>query len=169
MKISKKKAIELFETLKSEGLTADHVVYNTIVNGCLYHSKWDQACKYTLESFSNNVKIAYNMYKKVLEKLTFKYCDLNKNAKINYATAILKNLKEKGITIDDETYKKVSQLIYKNNSTETSSSSNEGGAIKIEMTSSTLERTFTVPLTSISSKTFLPSSLIFSTLSFGVP
>ena len=69
------------------------------------------------------------MYKKVLEKLTFNYCDLSRNAKINYATAILKNLKEKGVSIDDETYKKVSQLIYKSNSTtssETKHSSNDG-------------------------------------------
>lgn len=112
-----KKAVELFETLKSEGLQPDYVLYNTIVNGCLYHSRWEDACKYTLESFDRNVRMGYNIYKNVLEKLSMGYCNMNIDLKCEVATKIVKQMKDKGLTIDDKTYKKISKMIYKNNST----------------------------------------------------
>ena len=112
-----KRALALFETLKSEGLQADYVLYNTVVNGCLYHSQWEQACKYTLESFDKNVRMANNIYKNVLDKMTMNYCHMNIDLKCEYATKILKQLKDKGVSIEDPTYKKISQMIYKNNST----------------------------------------------------
>lgn len=108
------KAIQLFENLKSDGLKPDHVLYNTIVNGCLYNQKWEMACKYTLESFVYNVKMAYDIYRSVLEKLTYNYCNMRMNLKCEYATKILKELKERGINVDDETYGKVARLIYNN-------------------------------------------------------
>ena len=106
-------AIKLFESLKSDGLKPDHVLFNTIVNGCLYNQKWDLACKYTLESFTFNVKIAYDIYRSVLEKLTMNYCTLRSNLKCEYGPKILKELKEKGIRVDDETYQKVARMIFK--------------------------------------------------------
>ena len=109
------RAIGLFETLKNEGLKADYVLYNTVVNGCLFHSKWESACQYTLESFDKNVKMAYNIYRNCLEKLTAKYCNLAIDVKSDYAARILKKMKEKGLEVDDEISKKVSQMIYKNN------------------------------------------------------
>jgi len=108
------RAISLFENLKSDGLKPDHVLYNTIVNGCLFNQKWDMACKYTLESFVMNVKMAYDIYRNVLEKLTYNYCSLRTNQKCEYATKILKELKLRGINVEDETYEKVARMIYKN-------------------------------------------------------
>ncbi|MCQ2820379.1 MAG: hypothetical protein MJ252_24195 [archaeon] len=107
------KAIELFETLKKEGLTVDYVLYNTIVNGCLYHSQWDSAYKYTMESFKTGVKMAYNIYKNVLEKLTMNYCHLPFDTKVKYTQDIVNNLQDRGVKVDDETFKKVAALIYK--------------------------------------------------------
>jgi len=108
------KAIELFESLKADKLRPDHVLYNTVVNGCLYNQKWELACKYSLESFENNVKMAYDIYRSVLEKLTMNYCNLKTNLKCDYATKILKELKNRGIDIDDETYQKVARMVFKN-------------------------------------------------------
>jgi pentatricopeptide repeat protein len=107
-------AINLFESLKNDGLKPDHVLYNTIVNGCLYNQRWELGCKYTLESFDYNVKIAYDIYRNVLEKLTMNYCSLKTNLNCDYATRILKALKERGIRVDDETYQKVARIIFKN-------------------------------------------------------
>jgi len=107
-------AIKLFENLKSDGLKPDHVLFNTIVNGCLYNQRWELACKYTLESLQFNVKMAYDIYRNVLEKLTMNYCNMKTNSKCEYATKILKELKEKGVRIEDETYQKVARLIFKN-------------------------------------------------------
>jgi len=107
-------AIKLFECLKSDGLKPDHVLFNTVINGCLFNQKWDLACRYTLESFEFNVKIAYDIYRSVLEKLTMNYCNLKTSLKCDYATKILKELKERGIKIEDETYQKVARMIFKN-------------------------------------------------------
>jgi len=107
-------AIKLFEDLKADQLKPDHVLFNTVVNGCIFNQKWELACKYTLESFDYNVKIAYDIYRNVLEKLTMNYCNLKINLKCDYATRILKELKEKGIKVEDDTYQKVARMIFKN-------------------------------------------------------
>jgi pentatricopeptide repeat protein len=107
-------AIKLFEDMKKNELKPDHVLYNTIVNGCLYNQQWDLACQYTLESFDMNVKIADDIYKNVLDKLTAHYCKMNTKSKCDYATRIIKELKDRGIDMVDETYERVAKMIYKN-------------------------------------------------------
>ena len=42
------------------------------------------------------------------------YCNLKINLKCDYATRILKALKEKGIKVEDDTYQKVARMIFKN-------------------------------------------------------
>jgi len=106
-------AIDLFERMKSQGLAPDHVLYNIIVNGCLYNSHWDLACRYTLETFQVNVKMADDIYLNVLDKLCAKYCNLKVNTKCDYLTMIIKELKNKGFKIDYEILSKASKLIYK--------------------------------------------------------
>ncbi len=108
------RAVKLFECLKKDGLSPDHVLFNTIVNGCLYNKKWDLACVYTLESFNYNVKMALDIYRTVLEKLTMHYVTIPQGQKCDFASKILNALKQKGISIDDETYDKVTRMIYKN-------------------------------------------------------
>ena len=108
------KAASLFEQLKKDGLNPDHVLYNTITNGCLYHKKWDMAASYTIESFSKNIKMATDIYKIVLDKLTQHYVNIPMSQKCDYASKILTCLKERGITIEDSVFEKVSRMIYKN-------------------------------------------------------
>ena len=107
-------AINLFEALKIDGLKPDHVIFNTIVNGCIFNRKYDLACIYTLESFNYNVRMAYDIYKTVLDKLTMNYCNIVITQKCDFASKILKNLREKGIHVDDEVYEKVTRMIFKN-------------------------------------------------------
>lgn len=107
-------AINLFEQLKSDKLFPDHVLYNTIVNGCLYNSKWEMACKYTLEAFNiYNIKMASDIYRNVLEKLTMHYCTMDKNLKSDNIAQILKCLKERNIFIEEATYQKAMKLVIK--------------------------------------------------------
>jgi len=106
-------AISLFEEMKTSGVKPDHVLYNTIVNGCLYHYSWDYACKYTLESFKVNIKMADDIYNHVLEKISSYNCNLRNNNKCEYATQIIKNLKERGVFIENNLYSKIAQMIYK--------------------------------------------------------
>jgi pentatricopeptide repeat protein len=108
------RAINLFEKLKEDGLKADHVLYNTITNGCLFHKRWELAAQYTLESFSRNIKIATDIYKTVLDKLTQHYVNIPMSLKCDFASKILTCLKERGISIEDNVYEKVTRMIYKN-------------------------------------------------------
>ena len=108
------KAIYLFECLKKDGLKPDHVLFNTIVNGCLFNNKWDLACVYTLESFDYNVRMAYDIYKTVLDKLTMNYCTIGMSQKCDFSSKILSALKSKGIHIDDEVYQKVTRMLFQN-------------------------------------------------------
>lgn len=121
-------AIYLFECLKKDGLNPDHVLFNTIVNGCLYNKKYDLACVYTLESLNYNVKMAFDIYKTLLEKLIMNYVNIPISQKCDYASKILNLLKQKGITIDDETYEKVTRMIYKNQGGKVTSSENKNFA-----------------------------------------
>jgi len=108
------KAVALFEELKKSGLNPDHVLYNTITNGCLFHKRWDLAAQYTLESFGRNCKMATDIYKTVLDKLTQHYVTIPMSQKCDFASKILIELKQKGITIEDNVYEKVTRMIFKN-------------------------------------------------------
>jgi pentatricopeptide repeat protein len=112
------KAIDLFEKLK-EGNTPDHVLYNTIINGCLYHNVWEHACRYTVESLNGNVKIATDLYNSVLFKLTAHYCNMKNEMKVSYASEILRLIKEKKVEIAEDVYSKVGKMIYQLSSTGT--------------------------------------------------
>jgi len=106
-------SIKLFEEMKNSGIKPDHVIFNIVVNGCLYHKHWDLACKYTLESFNFNVKIATDIYINVLRQIIHSSCDMRKSQKCEYASQIIKELKDRGVDIDYEIYSKVAKFIFK--------------------------------------------------------
>jgi len=106
-------AISLFEQMKKEGKKSDHVLYNTIVNGCLYNQHWAMAYDYTMEAFKSNVRMAEDIYKNLIEKLCANYCNLKVNQKCEFITKVLKELKDKNIQINYDTYSKAAKLIYK--------------------------------------------------------
>jgi len=105
--------IKLFEEMKGSQIKPDHVIFNIVVNGCLYHHEWELACKYTLESFNFNVKIATEIYINVLKQIISNYCDMKKYLKCEYSSQIVKELKDRGVDIDYEIYSKVAKFIYK--------------------------------------------------------
>ena len=116
-------ALKLFEQLKKDGLKPDHVIYNTIVNGCLYNSRWELACNYTLESFSKGIRMAEDIYNNVLNKLTMHYCDLKPAMKCEFATRILKELKERNVNVDEDVYQRIAKMAYKTQGIKMSASS----------------------------------------------
>ena len=105
--------IKLFEEMKANNIKPDHVIFNIVVNGCLYHHAYELACKYTLESFSFNVKIASEIYTNVLKQIISNYCDMRKHLKCEYSSQIVKELKDRGVDIDYEIYSKVAKFIFK--------------------------------------------------------
>jgi len=99
--------------MKKDGLKPDHVLYNTIVNGCLYNQKLELACHYMIDSFNYNVKMADDMYNLVLEKISSQYCKMKSSEKAEYAANIVKLLKERGFVINYNVYSEVAKMIYK--------------------------------------------------------
>jgi len=89
------RTINLFEMMKNEGVVPDHVVYNTIINTCIYNYDWDLTYKYTVESFEKNIKLADDIYKYIITKMISKHCNLKRSIKFEYITMIVKLLKEK--------------------------------------------------------------------------
>jgi len=108
-------AINLFEEMKNSGVKPDHVLFNTVVNGCLYHYSWELACKYTLESFDLNIKMADDIYTHVLEKISSYNCNLKNHLKCEFATKIIKSLKDRNVSIDQGLYSTIAKMIYKIN------------------------------------------------------
>jgi pentatricopeptide repeat protein len=107
-------AVYLFEALKKDGLNPDHVLYNTITNGCLYNKKWEMAANYTLEALGRNIRMAHDIYRTVLDKLTQHYVTIPTSQKCDLASKILTYLKEKGIDVEETVFEKVTRMIYKN-------------------------------------------------------
>ena len=107
------RSVNLFEMMKKDNLQLDQVIYNIIINNCMYNYQWDLACKYTLESFDNNIKIADDMYRILLENLTSKFCSLRRNIKSEYISKILRLLKEKNVHLDNEIYQITAKFFYK--------------------------------------------------------
>jgi len=101
--------------MKKDGNKADHVLYNTIVNGCLYNQSWTLACQYAIESFEMNIKMADDLYHTLLRKITAHYCNLKQQQKVEYCSRIVKELKDRGLDIPEELYSKVAKLIYQTN------------------------------------------------------
>ncbi len=107
------RSYELFEMMKKDNVQLDQVVYNIMINNCMYNYKWDLAYQYTVESFNQNIKIADNLYSLLLQNLTSKYCNLRRNVKADYISHLLKLLKEKNVTLDHHTYQNTAKFFYK--------------------------------------------------------
>ena len=111
------KAINLFENVKLT-IRPDHVLFNTIINGCVYHHDYDLAAKYLLESLHSNIKIANDLYNMVLFKLTCHYCYIPIEKKVEYASQIIMQMKGRGLEIQEDTNIKVAKMIYQSTGNE---------------------------------------------------
>jgi len=58
--------------------------------------------------------LATDIYKTVLDKMTQHYVNIPMSQKCDFASKILTCLKERGITIEDNVFEKVTRMIYKN-------------------------------------------------------
>ncbi len=100
--------------MKKNDIQPDQVCYNFIVNGCTFNQKLERAIEFILESVRLNIKLNEETYNNCLEYLLnnkfMKY-----NERVNHATIILKELKEKNFSINYDLYSRVARLIYKNN------------------------------------------------------
>jgi pentatricopeptide repeat protein len=117
MFIKKKKvlnAIALFQDMKKNDIKPDQVCYNFIVNGCTFNQKLERAIEFLLESVRLNIKLNEETYNNCLEYLLNNKF-MKHHERVNHATEILKELKEKNFSINYDLYSRVARLIYKNN------------------------------------------------------
>lgn len=109
-------AIEIFNHVLESGMHPDQVLFNVIINGCVYNGRLEEACTFLKESFKENIKLCSDVYKNVLNNLC-----TNRMMKIEHKNElcvfILGTLKEKGYYLDEEIYNKVLRMVYKNSQT----------------------------------------------------
>lgn len=105
-----KVAIDLFEEMKIIS-SPDHVIYNIVINGCLYHRINEKAAFFVNESLDKNIKIATDIYTNTLFKISKYSRHLSQDNK-QIVSLILTKLKMKGIFIDNELYRSITKLIY---------------------------------------------------------
>lgn len=107
-------AIGIFYEMRENKITVDAVTYNFIINGCSFNKKLETAIEILELSFKENIKLNENTYNNVLD-----YIASNKfmriNERIQSAGQILKNLKERNISVKYEVYSKVMKMMYQSN------------------------------------------------------
>lgn len=105
-------AIEIFFEILNLKLNPDQVMFNVIINGCVFNGRLDDACKFLFESFKANIKLCNDVYKNVLNNLL-----TNRVMEVNYKNditlRICKELKNRGLKIDEDLYYRVMKMIYK--------------------------------------------------------
>jgi len=108
------KASEVFEKLRQNNKNdMDQVIYNTIVNGCVYAGMLQKACQYTMWSIDDKILLAPDIYYNVIKNiLTSRIMDIK--IKKENIKRILSYLDENAIEIGDEMYEKASRLAYSN-------------------------------------------------------
>ena len=63
------KAIDIFENSVKSKIPIDQVIYNVIINGCIFNGRLEEACKYLLMSFNDDIRLCSDVYKNVLVNL----------------------------------------------------------------------------------------------------
>ena len=104
------KAIEIFEKLKKNyPEQADQVIYNTIVNGCVYAGMIQKACTYTVWSIENGITLAPDIYNNVMKNiLTSK--NMSVEDKKTYSKQITQYLEQNEITGDSDIMSRLHRL-----------------------------------------------------------
>lgn len=110
-------AINVFYEMRSNDIAIDAVTYNFIINGCSFNKKLEKAIEILEISFKDNIKLHENTYNNVLEYLVANKFMRN-NERCHLAGQILKNLKERNISLKYEVYSKVMKMMYQSNSSQ---------------------------------------------------
>lgn len=105
-------AVTIFYELRRGDIPIDVVTYNFIINGCSFNKKLETAIEILLDSLKENVILSENTYNNVLEYLIGNKFMRN-NDRCNYASILVRHIKEKSINIKYEIYSKLVKLLYK--------------------------------------------------------
>merc|ERR1712032_1216474 len=62
-------AIEIFEEILQNKMQPDQVLFNVIINGCVFNGKLENACKFLFDSFAANIKLCGDVYNNILKNL----------------------------------------------------------------------------------------------------
>ena len=107
------KAIDIFENSVKSKIPIDQVIYNVIINGCIFNGRLEEACKYLLMSFNDDIRLCSDVYKNVLVNLcTSRTMEISK--KISISTTICDELKKRKVKIDYDVYARVMKIVYRN-------------------------------------------------------
>ena len=106
-------AIDIFNHVLEIGMRPDQVLFNVIINGCVYNGRLREACGFLKESFKGNIKLCGDVYKNILNNLCTNKV-MKAEEKNELCVYILGTLKDKGYHLDEEIYNKVLRMVYRN-------------------------------------------------------
>ncbi len=106
-------AIDIFNHVLEIGMRPDQVLFNVIINGCVYNGRLREACDFLKESFKGNIKLCGDVYKNILNNLCTNKV-MKAEEKNELCVYILGTLKDKGYHLDEEIYNKVLRMVYRN-------------------------------------------------------
>lgn len=107
-------AIEIFDEIVNNEMSPDHVMFNVIINGCIFNGKLQDACRFLTLSFKANLRLCDDVYRNILNNLlTNKIMDFS--VKVDTTVKICKELKSRGLKIEYDLYYKVMKMVYKSN------------------------------------------------------
>lgn len=46
-------------------MNSDQILFNVIVNGCIFNGRLEEACKFLFESFNANIRLCEDVYKNI--------------------------------------------------------------------------------------------------------
>ena len=105
-------AIHLFYEMKgTQSLLPDHVVFNTIVNGCIFAGRLQVACQIFLHTIDLGIRLHVDIYNNLLKNLLTNK-KLNRKIKQTYSLQILSFIKQNQINVKSELYQKVVNMTY---------------------------------------------------------
>merc|ERR1711964_792418 len=87
---------------------------NTIVNGCVYAQKLEDACLFLRIAFKSGVKLNTEIYNNIFKNLlTNKVMD--RSRRMDYCAKFCQELNNKGIELDTELYSQIMKNLYIDN------------------------------------------------------
>jgi len=105
-------AVDIFDEIIKLKLSPDQVMFNVIINGCVFNGRLEDACRFLFESFKHDIKLCNDVYKNVLNNLLTNRI-MEMSYKNDITLRVCKELKARGLKIDYELYYKVMKMIYR--------------------------------------------------------
>jgi len=105
-------AIDIFDEILKNKINPDQVMFNVIINGCVFNGRLEDACRFLFESFKANLRLCNDVYKNIFKNLLTNRV-MDPYYKNDLTLKICSELKSRGLEIDYDLYYSIMKMVYK--------------------------------------------------------